>query len=1561
MAASRWSCDVLLSFSGNDVHKGFTGHLYAALCRSGFNTFATDDNFRNGVGEASLRIIQSCKFALVVLSQDYASYPCCLEELLQILRFKKAENVWPIFYDIDPSHVEEVTGSYGKAFSEHEKRFSNEVIEEWKNALQQLSYLKGLDLQKHLDGREADNIDHIVGEISKRLDQVMLSVAMHPVGLHSRVQQVKSLMFTELEDTRIVGIYGMGGIGKSTIAKEVFNSLLYKFDSSCFLDNVREVSQSRGIAYLQRQLLTEILRTKHEKIENVDRGLDLIIQNLSQKKVLLVLDDVDKLDQIDKILGKCDWLFPGSMVIITTRMKEMLESSKSYCQYEVSELVDSDSLKLLSLHAFGKLHPATDYIDCAKKMVDYAGGIPLALEVLGSSLSGQSVDVWNSRLEKLKVIANDDIHSKLKISFDSLGDTEQSIFLDTACFFIGFDMNYVMSILDGCDFSPINGINTLLKRCLLKVGSNNKLFMHDLLRDMGRETVRQENAIDPGERSRLWHHEDVIDVLSDKIGTTKVLGLIMNTHGFQPSWGTKAFKKMKMLRVLQLNYVSLKGSYEYVSRKLRWLCWRECPLASIPLDFGLEYLVALDMRYSKLIQFSEDGKSLMKLKFLNLNHSHELVETLDFGSCTNLEKLTFKDCISLEVVHDTIGLLNHLVFLSFQDCKKLECLPGSIGGLVMLEKLNMSGCLKLENVPDSIGCLTHLVLLNFQNCENLKRIPGSIGNLKSLKELNMSGCSKLEDLPESTGLLTYLHLLDLHDCKGLKHLPESIGDLKALEKLTMSGCTNLEDLPESAGCFISLRIWYLQDCKNLKSFPQEILGLRFLRELNMSGCSKLEELPDSLGNLKSLVALNLDGTAISTLTENIQNLNELTTLSLRDCPRVFSPRKNPYIINFLPFSLKELDISFCKILDGVIPQDLQGMLHLEELKLSGNDFKSLPNSICNLSKLSALYLDDCEWLLSIPQLQSSIDALHANNCPVLETIDLTNFRGDAELELNSCLSLKEIEGYFNLEPLAIEVVEKLLGRNASSLEDLVTNSHVRKIDNLTKTSTICPLQTLSERCIHSIFMPGTEIPTWFSHQSKGDTVSCNVPCLDSSFKIIGIVTCAIYAWQESSESCYFSSHVTISNNSKMYEWIYNPYVTFLSCEVEQDMNWLCYWIFNDLKDESDLDMSWRFNNEMEEGDEVEFSIDLGVGINVKKCGIHLLYQSTDSQPDDLADVTSKEDIAPPKTQEFVKWSEQRSERAMRFSCPQYDNIYKLSPMIEELEEGSSRRVKLELQRNSGNMAKVMGQIVKMEREIFPEYESQAAAFDQELKKKDSMLLYLEIAEDVVGFVMCSCPSSLFAHINVIAVKENHRKQGHGEALMKAAIETCRTRKAQQISLHVDSSNTGAMSLYIKLGFEVEELVQSYYSPDRFTGHLYAALCWSGFNTFVTDEKFGNGIGKASLRIIQSSKFALVLSEDYASSSWCLEELVQILKLKKPGNVWPIFYDVDPSHVEEVTGSYGEASSEHQKSFSKEVIEEWKKALQQVSYLKGLALQKHLDGREADNIDHIVGEISNRLA
>ncbi|XP_022748895.1 uncharacterized protein LOC111298451 isoform X2 [Durio zibethinus] len=146
---------------------------------------------------------------------------------------------------------------------------------------------------------------------------------------------------------------------------------------------------------------------------------------------------------------------------------------------------------------------------------------------------------------------------------------------------------------------------------------------------------------------------------------------------------------------------------------------------------------------------------------------------------------------------------------------------------------------------------------------------------------------------------------------------------------------------------------------------------------------------------------------------------------------------------------------------------------------------------------------------------------------------------------------------------------------------------------------------------------------------------------------------------------------------------------------------------------------------------------------------------------------------------------------------------------------------VELQRNSTNFAKVVEEIVKMEKKIFPKHESLARSFDEELRKNNSGLLYMtDVHGEVVGYVMYSWPSSLSASITKLAVKESHRRQGHGEALLKAAIQKCRTRNVHRLALHVDPLRIAAMGLYQKLGFRVDSLIKSYYSADRDANRMY---------------------------------------------------------------------------------------------------------------------------------------------
>ena len=339
-----------------------------------------------------------------------------------------------------------------------------------------------------------------------------LFVALYPVGIDAHVQDLTSLLSDEVDDVRMVGIWGLGGSGKTTIAKAIYNKFCQSFEGKSFLANVRETS---NLVHLQNQLLSEILKIRKTEVHSVAEGIFMIKERLCSRRVLVIIDDVDKMEQLNAIARRRDWFGPGSRIIITTRDQHLLKELDVFATYTTKRMDDSESLELFSWHAFRNNYPTEDYIDLSRSVVKYSGGLPLALEVLGSLLFSRSRPEWESTLERLKKIPNDQIQAKLKISYDVLNEFDKDIFLDISCFFIGMDESYVQQILDACGFSPEIGIKVLIDRCLLRVGERNKLMMHDLVRDMGREIVREEYPKEPGERSRLWWHEDVTDILTN--------------------------------------------------------------------------------------------------------------------------------------------------------------------------------------------------------------------------------------------------------------------------------------------------------------------------------------------------------------------------------------------------------------------------------------------------------------------------------------------------------------------------------------------------------------------------------------------------------------------------------------------------------------------------------------------------------------------------------------------------------------------------------------------------------------------------------------------------------------------------------------------------------------------------------------------------------------------------------------------------------------------------------------------------------------------------------------
>ena len=363
---------------------------------------------------------------------------------------------------------------------------------------------------------EAKVVEEIVGKILDKLTSTYSIVHKDFVGINSRMEELVNLLGMGLNDVRFIGIWGMGGLGKTTLARVVYDRFRHRFEGSSFLANVREECGKHGLAHLKKQLLSDILIERNIDFSDVQWGSNVIKKRLCNKSVLIVLDDVDQLDQLEALVGERVWFGQGSRVIITTRNQRLLiEHDVAEAEiYKAKELNSDEALQLFSRKAFKKDHPLEGYVELSKKAICYAQGLPLALDVLGTFLKHRSPDAWESALDRLEETPQKKVLDTLRISFDGLEETKKKIFLDIACFFKGENKDRVTNILRTPRYKPSIDIDILVEKSLITILRGN-LWMHDLLQELGQQIVHNESPKQPGSRNRLWLKDDVLYVLKN--------------------------------------------------------------------------------------------------------------------------------------------------------------------------------------------------------------------------------------------------------------------------------------------------------------------------------------------------------------------------------------------------------------------------------------------------------------------------------------------------------------------------------------------------------------------------------------------------------------------------------------------------------------------------------------------------------------------------------------------------------------------------------------------------------------------------------------------------------------------------------------------------------------------------------------------------------------------------------------------------------------------------------------------------------------------------------------
>ncbi|CAI0543580.1 unnamed protein product [Linum tenue] len=1039
--------EVFLSFRGPDVRANFADFLHKFLVRYKIRTFLDDEELRKGekIAPSLVKAIEESKVYIPVLSPNYARSKWCLQELAQMMKCCNQGNghiMLPIFFMVEPRDVRRQDGPYKAAFQHHRKKYDAETIDEWKEALQEVGAMKGWHITES-DGQGAI-IDEVVAKVWSHLTQNYTLVTDELIGIDSHVEEVTNLLNLGCEGVKIIGIYGMGGIGKTTIAKAVYNKVQAQLDHYIFVEDVREILVGHdGAINLQSKIISGILRIDY-KVKDASEGIRVIRERICKRRALIVLDDVDDRFEFDLILGKLDDFSSETRIIITTRNKRVLDVLQEFKLYEPGEMSPDHALQLFNKHAFGTDNPQEEEAILSEEFVKVATGLPLALKVVGSLLFRQDREFWQAKLIELKDLPPTKVQERLKISYNELSYNEKQIFLDIACSFIGENKVFPLYMWTDCKFYPESGIKTLVLRCLIKFNERNEFWMHDHVRDLGRAIIHEEDNQRPWKRSRICSNEDAFDMLEREEGSDLVEVLRVNMADENLQLTDQVFKKFSGLRYLEVQHGRLTGDFKGILPSIRWLRLHEC--SSIPIDLNLNKLVILDM-HSCPVEDDWRGwggiKVTCKLKAINLSFCGELTTAPNLSHCRSLEFIHFWTCWEMRgELH--VGSFKNLKVLSLT-MTKITKLNGDFARLKNLQEI-VAG--HLTQLPAGISWLSSLKILKLTSLvselEEVAALPPSLKQLalsgiivsvfpSSLKSLLISGCEPLEKLPSLANLN---NLKELRLMRVQVHEVQGLGDLRMLETLVISSGPNLGNL-DGLENLLLLKTLKVENCCLLKELPS-LSNLTKLQLLEISSCQLLSEiqglgepeecslsslyiidcprLPD-LSTLRNLVELVVDEcTQLSEVTI-LERSESLRSLSMVDCSSI---AQLPNLSRFV--NLKSLQISRCTRLSEV--KGLERLEWLEYLSMSGCSWiKELPD-LSGLENVVTLDISGCTGLTEVVGLENleALQALQMANCKSIKQLpDLSGLKHLRELDITGCTQLAEVAGVHNFEGLVIKL------------------------------------------------------------------------------------------------------------------------------------------------------------------------------------------------------------------------------------------------------------------------------------------------------------------------------------------------------------------------------------------------------------------------------------------------------------------------------------------------------------------------------------------------------------
>ncbi|XP_059065278.1 disease resistance protein Roq1-like isoform X1 [Cryptomeria japonica] len=950
----------------------------------------------------------------------------------------------PVFYGVEPCtlrHIE--NGTYAKTFIGYQQKSRHlDKLQQWKEALQSISFTTGYEIN---DSNVGD-LESILSAVQREVQRIKpLQVARYPVALDKLVQDFEihcGMNKQEEGKAKFIGIFGMGGLGKTTLAKELFNRNRQQYDRACFLFDVREAAARCNLAELQMRLLKDLFNVKDISFQSIEEGSNCFCNSIERSpslSFLSVLDDIDHVEQLDALsISHMLKRSSNSLVIITTRDVGILIAEGIKVGYHLKGMDKDDARQLFSWHAFSQPYPTDGYEDLVDDFLGVCGGLPLSLKVLGRHVHGRDDNYWKSELHKLGKTMHRDIRKSLKISFDALEREEKQIFMDVACFFVNQLKRIPIRVWKASGWSDQNGLQSLKDKCLVEEIEDPVpvLRMHDLLRDLGREMANELS-----QPPRLWRPEDLKK---------------LESKGFENIFAQTNGRCFHSIFDMSLNYEDkfflgkLDDNAE-TSSCLLWLHLRYSTIYFEPYAFNLNSLrhphdksssvqptippwvplkniqcLTISNGYFKRL-WQQDAEAPSEIKELEIDGTFIEEYTDYLGILTNVEKQVNEgqhmSKMKSLIVKTRRKLSKSLSKNSHRKSSTVKAPLSFIENLAIkeqenIERIEINGnyCPCLQSLElSSVGNLIEvqftrvetLNCFNISNCQYLKSLSVT-SDLTKLEELSISTCPMLEE--PNLGNLSCLKKIRITKCD--MNIVPGISSFKMLVELNVHGCPKLRELSlEHLSCLEKIIV---ECCDRL----QNVAGLSHLLklvEVSISLCWTLQ-LELCLADLKSLKRITVDSSVKVKVFDLIgcRSLHTLSGISFEmirvlnicGCPEL---KNLPVICG--PSCLELIIINECG--------------QLNNLKLT--DCKNLKRVACNFD-LQGLSISDCPMLQELPSFGrvNHLEEISIVQCGSLQnmTLPMTLKR----LELNACGELKTllgISGLTKLEELNIKRCSQL--------------------------------------------------------------------------------------------------------------------------------------------------------------------------------------------------------------------------------------------------------------------------------------------------------------------------------------------------------------------------------------------------------------------------------------------------------------------------------------------------------------------------------------------------------